>query len=200
MKRQKRSRPAKPLRAVRDSTRLRNFPGDGDIILKRMTIPNLSIATTAGGIVAVTVSSNTTVQTTPATEWASFAARYQQYRIKSFTIRYMPIFPVNSGMTAVLGHTALYVADFIGTAAPGTAAQVLADERSKVFSTSKPWSYTVTSRRNPNALLWNPTSAVVPAANSMSVAFASSTVASMPVSINIGQVDYEFIIELRGAQ
>lgn len=196
----KRSRKAIPLRAVRVQTRSRNLTMDGDMLTKRMTISSNTIPTTAGGIIAVATYSNGTVQSNPATEWASFAARYQQFRVKSFTIRFLPVFPVNTGMTATTGHSSLYVSDFIGTALPGSAAQVLADERSRVFSTSKSWSYTVTSRRNPNALLWNPTSAALPAANSMSIAFASSTVATMPVSQTMGQIDFEFIIELRGAQ
>lgn len=197
----KSSRNAKPLRAVRGNARLRNESFLlGDIILKRMTIPNGSLSTTAGGIVAVTTFSNSLVQSTPATEFASFAARYQQFRIKSFAIRSVPTFPVNSGMTAITGHNALYVSDFLGSAVPATAAQILADERCVVNSTARNWIFTVTSKRNPNALLWNPTSAAIPVANQMSIALASSTTATMPVSAIIGILDFEWIVELRGAQ
>jgi hypothetical protein len=180
----------------------KSFGGQGDTITKRMTLPNLVIQT-ATQIIPVTTSADTTlVQSAPASEWASFAARYQQYRVKAIRVVADPVSPVNTGLGANSGHSQLYIADFVGTAVPTTAAQVLSDENGSVTSTSRRWTKTVTWARNPNAKLWNPTSAVVPAANSYGIAWASNTNANLMA----GNPDYyfaymiEWIVEFRGSQ
>jgi len=192
----------------KQSRRGSNIPrqiGAGDVILKRMTLGSQSVSTTAGSIIAVTTSvTSSLVQSAPAAEWASFAARYQQYRVKSVKIRVLPIFPVNNGGAGLApntGHSQLYVGDYIGSSTPATAAQVLSDEGALCHSTSKPWSFTATSRRNPNALLWNPTSASVPTANQFGICWASSTVATaMAGSTPYLVYDVEWIVEFRGSQ
>jgi hypothetical protein len=170
-----------------------------------MTLPSLVISTTAGAIIAVTTTVDTTlVQSAPATEWASFAARYQQYRVRRVRVRACPVFPVNDGPDGIAvstGHSSLYVSDFIGTSVPGSAAQVLADEGAKALCTYKPFVYETTWARNPNAKLWNPTSAVIPAANSYGIAWASSTNATMmAASAPYISYDVEWEVEFRGAQ
>jgi hypothetical protein len=174
------------------------------MISKSFTLPSQSVATTAGNVIAVTTSVKASqVQSGPATEWASFAARYQQYRVKAVRVRMTPVYPVSgppvaSGQT---GHSQLYVGDYIGSSVPTTAAQVLSDERAIVVSTFKAFTYTVTSKRNPNALLWNPTTAAVPSANDFGIAWASSTVAALLCASTIYYAyDVEWVVEFRGSQ
>lgn len=187
----------------RKNQSIRREASEGDVIVKKLTLPSQSISTTAGAIIAVTTTvTSGLVQSNPATEWASFAARYQQYRVRKVRVRMMPVFPGSGNVAA--GSTCagqLYVSDYIGSSAPTSAAQVLSDEGSRVFSTSKVVNYVTTWARNPNAKLWNPTSAVVPTANEYGVAWASSTVATaMAASQLYFSYDVEWTVEFRGSQ
>lgn len=174
-----------------------------DIIVKRMTIPNSAvIASTAGNILALDTSTTAAlVQSAPASEWASFAARYQQYRVRKVRLLLEPVNTVSFTVAAVaVVHTSLYSGDFIGSSVPGSAAQVLSDEKARVTNTSKRLVYTVDWSRNPNARLWNPTSAALPVANSYGVAFASATNAILAANANYFTKTVEFEVEFRGAQ
>jgi len=176
----------------------------GDILVKKLSFPNGAIASTAGGLIAVnTQFTAALVQSAPASEWASFAARYQQYRVRSVRLVLEPMFP-GSGTPVALaqtGHGALFVSDFIGTAAPTTSAQILSDEGSVMINTSKKVDFTVDWARNPNAKLWNPTSAALPAANGYGIAFASDSVfASLVASAVYYTSIVEWIVEFRGSQ
>jgi len=170
--------------------------GSGDIIVKRMTIP-LTISSTAGGVIAITSWSSTAVQTFAATEWSSFAARYQQYRVRKIHLVVEPCRPVQDTTGSC---SELLCADFIGTSTPSSAAQVVSDERVRSNSTARPVRHVVTWGRNPNAKLWNPTSAAIPAANTFSLVFCSPTSPSLGVSLTIMTGYLEFEVELRGSQ
>ncbi len=175
-----------------------SLSGSGDIVVKRMTIPNQTIVTTAGAIVALVSIDSSSVQANPASEWASFAARYQQYRVRGMSVIAHPVYPVN---TATVGHSQIFFADYLGAAAPASAAQVLSDERAVVFSTCRPITFLADWGRNPNARLWNPTSAAIPAANRIGISYASSTVAGLLLATATYYVFViEFIVELRGSQ
>jgi hypothetical protein len=169
---------------------------EGDVVVKRMTIPSLALASNAAGTIVPTDYVTGLVQSTPASEWASFAARYQQCRIRSIKVTMDPVFTVSY---AGIPHSQLYAADFIGTAAPGSVAQVLSDERALVFGTSRRVVYTSNWSRNPNARLWNPTSAAIPAANQFGIAVASVP-ATLANSLNYFILSLEFIVEFRGSQ
>jgi hypothetical protein len=173
----------------------------GDIIVKRMTLPNLSISSTAGNIIAVSTSTTSAqVQSAPATEFTSFAARYQQYRVRSVKIIAIPVRSVNTVTADNDNITSLYMGDFIGSSIPTTAAQVLADERSRIVATNVRWTFVADWNRNPNAKLWNPTSAAVPTANLFGIAFASSTASPLLASALIFTYQVEWIVEFRGSQ
>lgn len=177
----------------------------GDFIVKEMTLSSLTQSTSAGSIVPVTTSVDTSlVQTAPAAEFASFAARYQQYRVRKCRVIVRPCYPstiANAGIAANESHSSLYVADYIGTATPSTAAQICSDERSVVHSTADKFTYEVTWARNPNAKLWNPTNAVIPAANTYGIAWASSTDNTLlPTSKTIFTYTVEWEVEFRGSQ
>jgi hypothetical protein len=104
-----------------------------------------------------------------------------------------------SGNTFLL--TTMYFADFIGTSLPTSAAQVLSDERCRIVSIGDKVVITSTWLRNPNAKLWAPTSAAVPAANSYGVAFASATNAGILTALaDYYTITVLFDVELRGSQ
>jgi hypothetical protein len=169
----------------------------GDQIAKRMTDGNITLATGAGTTIVVTSVSSGSVQSLPAAEWASFAARYQQYRVRAIKVTGKAINPVQ---TATLTHGALYRGDYIGSATPGSAVQVLSDENVKLCSTHKDFVDVVTWVRNPNAKLWNPTSAVIPAANTFSWVTASATTPALTTATTYYSLTFEWEVEFRGSQ
>jgi len=175
--------------------------GSGDVIVKRMTIPSGSISTTAGGLVAVATYSSSLVQSTSATEWASFAARYQQYRVRRMRMSRIAIWNVTQSGGDQMGQATMYDSDWIGTSVPTSAAQVLADEKATISGSCQDRRLSVTWERNPNAKLWNPTSASIPAANQFGLALASGTTgAVLPSSAVVFTYSLEFDVELRGSQ
>lgn len=164
-------------------------------MIKGMSLPLAGFTATAGGAIAVTSFPASAVQALPATEWASFAARYQQFRVRSVTLKFVP---ANNVSIAGVGDGRVFVSDYIGTAVPTTAAQVLADEHCRIKTAMKPWQFTTTWKRNPNAKLWNPTSAALPVANNYSIVIASPVdfAAAQP----IGFITYHWVVEFRGSQ
>jgi len=177
----------------------------GDTIVKRMTLPSTTantISTTAGSIIALdTATSAAVVQSAPATEWASFAARYQQFRVRSVRLILEPVNTVTYANGVVnVDHSSLYSGDYIGTSVPGSAAQVFSDQKARLTNTSKRLSYTVDWSRNPNAKLWNPTNAALPAANNYGIAFASSAAAILAPSYTYFTRNVEWVVEFRGSQ
>jgi hypothetical protein len=189
-------------RGQRGASRQNNMQRDGDILVKKLTLPRASLSTTAGGIIPVTTYDAGLVQSVPASEWASFAARYQQFRVRSLQMILEPRYPFTTAAPSGggTGHGALYASDYIGTATPGSAAQILSDEGSLVTNTCKRVVFTVDWMRNPNAKLWNPTSAALPSANTYGVAVSSSPNSVMAVSTAFYDVQLEWIVEFRGSQ
>jgi hypothetical protein len=175
---------------------------DGDILVKKLTLPTTSLSTTAGGIIAVKTFDASLVETVPASEWASFAARYQQYRVRSVQMILEPRYPFTTAAPSGggSGHGALYVGDYIGTATPTSAAQILSDEGSLVTNTCRRVVFTVDWARNPNAKLWNPTSAALPTSNTYGIAVSSSANSVMSASTAFFDVQLEWIVEFRGSQ
>ncbi len=175
----------------------RNLTGNGDMIVKKMTIPNVTYASNAGGNIAVTDISSAIVQSFPASEWTSFSARYQQYRVRSLTLVVQPCRLIQDANGS---HSEFLVGDFIGSTGPSSAAQLLSDENCSSYSTARPVRHTVTWARNPNAKLWNPTSAAIPTANTFSLALASNTAGTLGNVQTIFSGHVEVLVELRGSQ
>jgi hypothetical protein len=173
------------------------FSNAGDQIVKRLSYEPLTLATGAGTVIAVTPLTSGYVQSFPATEWASFAARYQQYRVRAIRVLAKATQPVQS---ATLTHSNLYRGDYIGASIPGTAAQVLSDENVKVNATCKDFLDIVTWSRNPNAKLWNPTSAVIPSANQFAWVCASTTTPPLTTATTYYAYTAEWEVEFRGSQ
>jgi len=176
--------------------------GAGDGIVKRLTLPQASVNSSAGNVIALDATS-TAALCTSASEWASFAARYQQFRVRGVRVILEPIWPGAGNVVAstAFNHSALYVGDFIGVAAPASPTQLLSDEGAVVTNTSKRVDFTVDWARNPNAKLWNPTSAALPAPNGFGIAFASNPAsATLQASTGYYSKTLEWIVEFRGSQ
>jgi len=107
------------------------------------------------------------------------------------------LLPVN---TTAKTHSVLFRAEYIGTSEPSTVAQLLADENAKVCSTAQNFEDVVTWDRNPNAKLWNPTSAGVPSANLMSWVCATYAATALTTATQYYQLVLEWEVEFRGAQ
>jgi hypothetical protein len=176
----------------------RSIERAGDQLVKRMTLSANTLATGAGTVIPVTALSSAQVQSNPAAEWASFASRYQQYRVRSIRVRGKAINPVNT--TTPLVHSVLFRADFIGNATPATAAQVLSDENARECATHTSFEDVVTWVRNPNAKLWNPTTAAIPVANTFSWVCASPPAPVLTGTTTYYALVYEWEVEFRGSQ
>jgi len=177
--------------------------GMGDEIVKRMTVANGTIALDASGNLSLMTYDASLVFGAPATEFASFAARYQQYRVRWVKVTFTPLYNVSFQVPAG-GTTApilqVYCSDFIGVSVPSSPAQVLADERALIHNTASTFVVRADWARNPNAKLWNPVSAAIPAANDYGIAVASNTSSSGSPFNGIMSYSVEFLVELRGAQ
>jgi len=171
-------------------------------VVKRMTYPAQLQSTSAGSVIAVTSFSTASVQAYPATEFASFSARYQQYRVKRITLDVFPLYPGSGDpqVAGAAGHSVMYVGDFIGSATPASATQVLSDEKVRLFGTYQRWKFSASWERNPNAKLWNPTSAIIPTANTFSVVYASAAASELPASAVIFVYVLTWDVEFRGSQ
>jgi hypothetical protein len=169
----------------------------GDQIVKRLTLSGQTLATGAGTVISPSVVSTLAVQAVPAAEWASFAARYQQYRVRAMRITGKSIQPVQ---TATITHSTLYRGDYIGSASPSTFAQVFSDENVKQSSTDQNFVDVVTWSRNPNARLWNPTTAAIPAANAFGWAAASPSSPPLTTATTYFAYTVEWEVEFRGSQ
>jgi hypothetical protein len=167
----------------------------GDVLTKRLTF-NGSYSTSGTSVLGVQLISSSSVESDPAAEWASFAARYQQFRVKALSVTFV----------MYAGYCGPYVvSDYIGSSTPATSAQIISDERcvvrnfqgiqgSTMFVFETDWS------RNPNAKLWNPTSASIPTANTYGIAFASHPQAVAQNSVLVFQTTTAWLVEFRGSQ
>jgi hypothetical protein len=171
--------------------------GAGDQLTKRLTLAGLTLSSSAGGQIPVKAYAASLCQSSPAAEWASFAARYQQYRVRAIRVTGKAIQPVQ---LSTVSHSVLHLGDFIGSATPGTDAQVFSDENVKEIGTYQNFSYTADWKRNPNAKLWNPTSAVVPVANDYSVVVSSPAAPALAAATTYWAVSIEWDVEFRGSQ
>jgi len=169
----------------------------GDIIVKRLTSSS-SINANVGGtaITVASVSSNSAVSTT---EFASFAARYQEFRVVEMRFTFLPFHPTCD--TAVSAHGSFLLGDYIGGNVPATASQLLSDESVMRSSTFKRTEYVLTWKGFPNGKLWNSTAGTIPTANQMAIAYGTGPVGfTTTASTPIFEVLKEFVVEFRGSQ
>jgi hypothetical protein len=176
----------------------RKLGKDGDIIVKRFTQPNLVLATGAGTSIPITIATSDQVRSAPASEWASFAARYQEYRVRALRILAKAVNPVQ---TATISHSSLYMGDYLGSSTPSSVAAVLSDENCIVKDTCHDFILMTDWRRNPNAKLWSSTNGTgIPAANQFSVVVCSSSTPALTTATTYYAYAVEWEVELRGSQ
>jgi len=162
-----------------------------------MTFENNVLATGGGTTIPITSLTTDQVRSGPAAEWSSFAARYQQFRVRAIRIKGYTTQPVQ---TATVTHGVLFRADYLGTAVPSTAVQVFSDEACRTGATYKDFVDIVTWKLNPNAELWNPTSAAIPAANQFAWVCASATTPALTTGTTYFAYTVEWEVEFRGSQ
>lgn len=170
----------------------------GDLITKRLTYSNV-LSSNGANAIPVTSYTTASVQSIPAAEWASFAARYQQFRVKSISLILMPYYNtsyyVNAGPTEMV---CLAIGDYLGSAVPASNTQVISDENTVFRIADKNIVHSVTWARNPNAKLWNPTSAALPTANNFAIVLASLNAITSSLAYFTYIVEWD--VEFRGAQ
>jgi hypothetical protein len=183
------------------STRIRGPPVVKDTVIVKMVFANQVITTTAFGVVNVT----TTLQSDqcsqfPSGSWASYAARFGQYRVHSMAMHLYPTLPVNSTSAAAGQISTMHFSDFIATYIPSTAAGIVGDSSWREFSTGKPITFRANWARNPNAKLWSPTSAAIPIDRRYGIAYCSHTnINLLPVATIIFTYSAEFLVEFMQA-
>ncbi len=103
---------------------------------------NLHSSTTTSSSGVGVMASELTFNPNTTIEWASWAARFREYRVLAVRIEYMPYSVVN--LSTIAG-APLFVAEnkaaAIGT--PTSYNQILSLARSRVFHVFKPWSYVI---------------------------------------------------------
>jgi hypothetical protein len=175
--------------------------GVHDLLVKRMTVGSQVLTTSAFGIIPVTTNlQSDQCSQFPSTEWASYAARFQQYRVRRMRLHFDPCLNVNSvaGVASLNLLSVLYFSDFDSTSIPTSAAQIIADAKFRKFSTSKSFTYESDWGRNPNARLWSPTNAAIPALSRFGIAFCSHTnVNLLPINTIIYVYLMDFEVELQ---
>lgn len=179
-------------------SRIRAFEFGADTLVRRFSIGSQVVTTSAFGIVPVTTNlQSDQCSQFPSTEWASYAARFGQYRVLKMSLHFKPTMPVNSGVIATNLLSSMYFSDFMATTIPTTAASIVADRSFREFSTGRAFVYTTTWNRNPNAKLWTPTSTAIPATSRYGIAFCSHpNVNLLPVNQILFTMYMEFEVEL----
>lgn len=165
----------------------------GASTVKRMTL-TAAFTSSAGGVVDISASSSD-VQSSPATEWASFAARFLDYRVLKVKVSWEPAVRVN--LAAIFNAQGVVARDPSGAFA--TAGGVLATwalESAKPVNFYKSFSHTIVASEEEH-MLFNPTSAVIPASNRFKLCIIGT---AATVSTAVGRVYYEWIVEFRGSQ
>ncbi len=178
---------------VRTSLRQAAKSGLGTQIIKRMTFVN-TITSSGTGTYQLSVTSGS-VQSSPATEWSSFAARYKEYRVLKLKVTFVPNRPVcyYNGTTDIPCLTFVCVASPSGTFPTASVSAYWAAEGATLKSSGKMWSY-VTMATEREHLLFNPTAAVIPSAN----LFAINVYAlGGAFTVAYGYLLVEYIVEFR---
>jgi len=171
--------------------------GAGDIVRKRITSAIAASSTGAGTTIPVT-SINSDLARTTGTEFASFASRYQEFRVMAIRVTFLPRYNV-SDLSGALPLGAFLVGDYIAGNTPISANQLLSDERSVSHTTASLFSYEVTWSGNPNAKLWNATNVAIPTANLYSVVYGSIISVLLTGTVYYNLI-IEWIVEFRGSQ
>jgi len=94
----------------------------------------------------------------------------------------------------------MIVGDYLGSNAPASFAQALADERAAVFCACSKAVFRTNWSRNPNAKLWASTSGTIPTENTYSVVYASFLDSKVVDALVYFNTIIEWVVEFRGSQ
>lgn len=173
---------------------------NGSSLVKRITYTSAATSN-ASGVLSVTgiAQFNSTNVQNLGTEWASFAARFVEYRVLKIKVTFIPLYSANTqnAATKVLaGGAAVVASDPSGAAAPASLAAAYSLESSKLHQFHSAWKHQMSACETDH-LLFNPTSASIPAANRYSIVLYG---AGLDASTQYGQFFVEWITEFRGSQ
>ncbi len=136
---------------------------------------------------------------TSATEFASLAARYQEFRVLALKLLWVPRFGQANESCAVAESGMPIGAAFVGGVAPSSVAAILACDGAKIAKTvCKQLVIEADYKLNQNALLWSPASSSPAAANQFGIVVRHPGVCPANLN-NVNCVDYyiEFVVEWR---
>jgi hypothetical protein len=160
------------------------------------------LATTAGGVITAAYQSSGFVFTN-AQEFGSFSARYSQYRVKWIKLSFFACHPAQvptAGVTA--DHGIILVSTNEENIIAASGPLVMAGRNRRLEPTYKSFTYTATWAGNPDAKLWNPTTAQIPTANSFAIQYGTPLFATNPLvaSTTYYAVTTEWCVQFRGEQ
>jgi len=168
----------------------------GDTIIKRMT-KTATITSNGAGNCTFTVKSSD-VQSSPATEWASFAARYVSYRVLKIKVTLVPLDSANTVFTGSQMIGLFLAEDPSGIASVTTENAIAALKRVKLYANANNNLVKfVANASEEDHLLWTETTIVIPTTGRYQIwGFSNTGAVSHPYYFAL----YEWIVELRGSQ
>ncbi len=164
----------------------------------RVLTYNGVINTTTGSVIGATIGSGLA---TSATEYASMAARYQEFRVLAVKVKWCPRFGQANESCAVAESGQPLGCIFTSGVAPSSVAAMAASDGFKIAGgTSKHLELEVDHKVNPNALFWAPATGSVASVNQFGITIRHPGVCPANLN-NVNCVDYyaEFVVEFRTA-
>jgi len=148
-----------------------------------------TISTTAGNLLALNTCSNDTVRTIGSPEFASYSARFMEFRVRRVTNRYMPTWAFSNvfGNDASHNHGVVYAGTFYGGAAPANGQGLLSSTGGKACTSCKEIVIQADWNQFPNGKLWTPIGSAINAANVYGVGICGPVLAS---STFVASTDY----------
>lgn len=170
---------------------------EGSSIVKRMTYQT-QVTSSGAGAAIISINSGD-VRANPAVEWASFAARYTDYRVLAMKLTYLPRYKtaVNDGTNTLYAAGAgVTWTDPAGSVVVTTVAQGYALESSKLCDGCTRFKVAMRATQVEH-MMFNSTGVTIPAANNMRLGFV---IGALDNSTLYGNYFVEWVVELRGSQ
>ena len=156
-----------------------------------LRLTSQTIATSAGGIIAI--SNNQTSNVTSCHDWAGISGEFQQYRVKQYRVRAVPVVLV----PATGQHGVLYMIRYWGLV-PTTITNIASEPSFEGFSTMEEFEYDNNWLGFPDAHLWTNVGTAIPQEQSYGVCWISNTTPAMPASTTMFSITFEFEVEFQG--
>jgi hypothetical protein len=184
-----------------DRITLDNLSASVTTIRRRLTT-NGTLSTSAGGFISA--NNVTTDAARGASDFASFQARYLQFRVRAFRLRLVPLVDVTTAVTAgggaVTPHpTCLAFAAYRGANTYTSFASVLSGASGKFFNgRERVIEYIVDWQLNPDAKLWSDTNAAIPVEQRYGIQYQDTgTAPASSASTAYYRFVYDFDVEFQ---